>query len=244
MLFSFARVQLAQVNMHILLVLIILFPFTVVSNSFDRASERAEFVSNRSDNKSLSDEPYTGIIKIGTQLTDETYGEDNIAKWKKILRWGDFCYEDRVSISVHELGMKKGLLEVTCMNGAYNFYSLYYHIDKSKRLFTAKLLQFEYFRKEDESPRILRHLTFLQYGSVGFDKKRREISNYHKYVGTGQCGWEAIYRIVKGKSVLKSMKAQWNCEAGLRGNDPKWKPLNLNKLRRLVRKTVYDKIED
>lgn len=197
------------------------------------------------DSKQTSNMPYTGLIKITSPPAYDASESDVVQKWKEILRWGDFCYEDRIgAITINEIDVKHALLEIDCMNGAYNFDSLFYHVDRSQNTMTAKLMQFEYFVEDDNSKRIIRHLTYIPNGSIGFDKAKKEISNNHRYSGAGQCGWEATYRIVSGKSVLKGMKAQWDCEADIKGNDPAWKPLNLNKLRRAAKKTVYDKIED
>lgn len=186
--------------------------------------------------------PYIGIIKIKNPPAYDSSDQDAIKKWKEILRWGDFCYEDRIAVlELHELNGRYALIEIVCKNGAYNFDSLIYYLDKSSNAMTAKLLQFEYFRKEDESPNIVRHVTYVQNGITHFDKTKKEISNYHKFIGGGICGWEANYKILNGKSILKSMKAQWSCEPDSNGDFPEWKTVDLNKLRKRVKKTVYDK---
>ncbi len=165
---------------------------------------------------------------------------------KNELKWGDVCSFDSENLADDAdarirflpLGKQQFVVEVFCnQSGAYSFDYLLYYYSERKHPFTAQLLSFEYFDK-DEKNDIIRHFTSNPVG-VGFDEKKREVILTMKFSGAAQCGWEGRYAIRNRSAVLITFREQLNCDPGLEYH--KWKTRDLNTLRKNAKKTVNDR---
>ncbi len=111
-------------------------------------------------------------------------------------------------------------------NGAYNSNYLTYLFDTVKKKIV--LLNYEYIEQDVDK----RYKKLTTWKPIGFstDPKTQSITLLNRYYGAAQCGWEAYYKIVEGKPVLKGMRAAWDCDPGT--DYDKWPKLNLSALRK------------
>ena len=207
--------------------------------------------NNASDNKILAEknvisnnankDPFTGPIKINIPINgDESSFEERQALRKK-LKWNDACNFDLEKKENSDAGRVWGtfwgsdkyLVQVFCDSlGAYNSNYLTYLFDTVTK--EIVLLNYEYFEQDVDK----RYKKVTTWKPIGFstDSKTQSITLLNRYYGAAQCGWEAHYKIVDGKPVLKGMRAAWGCDPGT--DYDKWPKLNLSALRKKARKTV------
>ena len=151
------------------------------------------------------------------------------AEWYKVLHWEQQCEEDFREVprednfggvSFWPLAPQKYLVEVNCLQGAYQGSYIYLYYNESAAKPEVKQLEFKTF-EQNEQGKVQTTTTreLSQAFSEGnaepghFNPQTQNLTVETKYRGLGDCGHLAVYHINNdGTVVLQEFKAKFACD--------------------------------
>lgn len=214
---------------------------TPVENNVDNSAKSA---ADASDKLRLQD-----IIVLKEKLEKQDISEENALKIARILGWDDskeFCgyvaavppfYKEigkKIEIKFFSLDRDKYIVNLSCEGDVDNMFFLY---SEQSIAPTIQKMVFEYFEKDIITDKYTRHTTYFPNGGSEFNRKTKELKILAKFTSSANCGYISTYQFKDEKTVLKEVRANWDCDNNYPPNK-QWKKENIQKMRNSTSETI------